>query len=72
LILHRSSHTPANPGTALSGTILEAEGNRIVVATGDGALDLLMVQAEGKRPMAARDFLAGHPLVPGDRFTMGV
>jgi hypothetical protein len=27
------------------------------------------LQAEGKRPMSARDFLSGHHLSPGDRFT---
>jgi methionyl-tRNA formyltransferase len=27
------------------------------------------VQPEGRRPMEARDFLAGHRLQPGARFT---
>ena len=27
------------------------------------------IQAEGKRPMTTRDFLAGHRLSRGDRFT---
>lgn len=51
------------------GTILEADGDRLIVATGDHALRLVEVQAEGKRPMSAREFLAGHRLTPGDRFT---
>jgi hypothetical protein len=29
---------------------------------------VLEIQPEGKRPMAARDFLAGHRLRAGDRF----
>jgi methionyl-tRNA formyltransferase len=41
------------------------------VATGTGTLRLLEVQAEGKRPMSPRDFLAGHPASPGDRFASG-
>jgi methionyl-tRNA formyltransferase len=51
------------------GTILEADGDRLIVATGDHALRLIEIQAEGKRPMSAREFLAGHRLTPGDRFT---
>jgi methionyl-tRNA formyltransferase len=68
VILHRSTHAVGDPA-ALSGSVLEAAGDRLVVATGAGALQILVIQAEGKRPMAARDFLAGHPLAPGDRFT---
>jgi len=66
IILHR-----ARPSDALStkapGTILDASSERVRVATGEGTLDLLEIQAEGKRPMAVRDFLAGHPLTPGTR-----
>jgi methionyl-tRNA formyltransferase len=51
------------------GTIFEADGDRLIVATGDQALRLIEIQAEGKRPMSAREFLAGHRLTPGDRFT---
>jgi methionyl-tRNA formyltransferase len=50
------------------GTIFEADGDRLIVATGDQALRLIEIQAEGKRPMSAREFLAGHRLAPGDRF----
>jgi methionyl-tRNA formyltransferase len=56
--------TPAAPGT-----ILEAGGDRLVVGTGDGALRITEIQAEGKRPMTAREFLAGHRLTAGERFT---
>jgi len=66
LILRRSR--PAHTESAgAPGTILEASGARLRVATGDGTLNLLEIQAEGKRPMAVRDFLAGHPLTPGAR-----
>ena len=50
------------------GTILDASGEHLVVATGAGSLQLLEVQVEGRRPMGAREFLAGHPLKAGDRF----
>jgi methionyl-tRNA formyltransferase len=60
---------PADPASVAPGTILEASGDRLIVATGRDPLRLTRVQAEGKRPMSARDFLSGHPLAPGDRLT---
>jgi methionyl-tRNA formyltransferase len=66
LILHRSRPSGATSAQA-PGTILEAAGDRLSIATADGALDLLEIQAEGKRPMRVREFLAGHPLTPGTR-----
>jgi methionyl-tRNA formyltransferase len=68
LILRRSAVSAAAAADD-PGTIVAAENGLLRVATGMGLLDLIEVQAEGKRPMSAREFLAGHPLVPGDRFT---
>jgi methionyl-tRNA formyltransferase len=67
-ILHRSSLMVAASADAEPGTIVDAHGDTFSVATGDGVLQILTIQAEGKRPMAPREFLAGHPLRPGDRF----
>jgi methionyl-tRNA formyltransferase len=39
------------------------------VATGAGRLRLTELQAEGKRVVKARDFLAGYHLEPGQRFS---
>jgi methionyl-tRNA formyltransferase len=50
------------------GTVVEAAGDRLFVAAGEGRVQLLTVQAEGKRPMSAREFLAGHKLAVGDLF----
>jgi methionyl-tRNA formyltransferase len=47
------------------GEILRADKSGIVVATGEGALCILTLQLEGGRKLTARDFLAGHPLIPG-------
>jgi len=66
LILHRS-HPTGRTSTDAPGTILEAAADRLTIATGDSALDLLEIQAEGKRPMHIREFLAGHPLTLGTR-----
>lgn len=50
------------------GTIVEADGDRLRVAAGSGVVNVLELQAEGKRPMSAREFLAGHPLRTGAVF----
>jgi methionyl-tRNA formyltransferase len=61
---------PASTAPAEPGTVLDARGDRVVVACGEGtALALLAVQPEGRRVMRVRDYLAGHRLVAGARFT---
>jgi methionyl-tRNA formyltransferase len=52
------------------GTILEARGDRLRIATGDGILAVTELQADGRRPMATRDFLAGSHLAPGEVLTL--
>ncbi len=47
------------------GIVLRADKRGILVGTGEGALLLREIQMEGKRRMAVRDFLSGHPLAPG-------
>ena len=59
LILLRSAPSADIAGSE-PGTVLEASGDRLRVATGSGVLNLLELQAEGKRPMPAREFMAGH------------
>lgn len=54
--------TGAAPGTILDGT---GDGPR--VQTADGALRLLQVQPEGRKPMTGAAFLRGYPLREGDR-----
>ncbi len=57
------------PTEVSPGTVTEAAGDRLIVATGGGLLRILEMQVEGRRPMTARDFLAGHRPAAGDRFT---
>lgn len=55
----------AIPGGAGSpGQVLIAK-DRLVVAAGDGSVELLDVQPEGKRPMPAEEFLRGHQIAEG-------
>lgn len=71
LILRRSSVVPESVRVTEPGRIIEAAGDRLEIATGNGALRIEELQAEGRRPMIARDFLAGHAVSPGDRVTPG-
>ena len=41
---------------------IERAGDRILLGTADGALELLAVQPPGAREMAAADYARGHPL----------
>jgi methionyl-tRNA formyltransferase len=49
------------------GTVLDAAGDSLRIATGAGDVGITEIQVEGKRPMVVRDFLAGHRMKPGDR-----
>ena len=50
------------------GTVIEAAGERLVVACGGGtALAILRLVPEGRRSMSAAEFLRGSPLVAGSR-----
>lgn len=71
LVLRAQPSDPPAAGSPLApGTVLAAGGRRLLVACGDQtAIELLEVQPEGRRPMSVRDFLAGHRLTPGARFT---
>ena len=54
------------------GEIVEAGPASLRVAGGGGTwLSILRIQAEGRRPMGVREFLAGHPLSPGMLFGPG-
>jgi methionyl-tRNA formyltransferase len=50
-----SAETQAGPGT-----VMHADANGIVVATGNGALNLLRVQLAGRKQMSADEFLNAH------------
>jgi methionyl-tRNA formyltransferase len=67
LILGRTIAEPGTEANVVAGTVIEAERERLVVATGAGRLRLLEVQPAGKRMMSAGEFLRGHPVQAGDR-----
>lgn len=67
IILRRTSPV-IGCSVAAPGEVVHAHGDDLRVSTGDGGIRLVELQVEGKRPMSAREFLAGHRLGAGDRF----
>jgi methionyl-tRNA formyltransferase len=51
------------------GGVLRADKNGIVVGCGGGALRILELQREGGRRMSAAEFLAGHAMATGEKFS---
>ena len=49
------------------GQVLSADKAGIVVGCGYGSLRILGLQREGGRRLSAQEFLAGHPLGPGEQ-----
>ena len=56
------------PGQAAPGT-MAIEGAQLKVGCGEGLLEALEVQLEGKRAMAAADFVNGYRPVTGEAFS---
>lgn len=71
LLIHRTNRVYST-GLNKPGLVVAAGPAGIDVGTGDGVLRILELQPEGKRVMAARDWLAGRrDIAPGSRFTSG-
>lgn len=49
---------------AAFGTVIEGS-KRLRVKCGDGVLEIIELQAEGKKRMSAADYLRGHPIAAG-------
>lgn len=52
----------------VAGTILEAQGNHLIIACGEDALQILELQPSGSKRMQAMAFLAGRKLEAGTVF----
>ena len=64
--IHKSILSSAKGNYA--GEIVES-GKKLVVACGDlNCIEILILQAEGKKAMSAADFLRGNPINTGDMF----
>lgn len=54
-------------GKAVPGQVIAAdEKNGLIVMTGEGAVEILCLQAPGGRRMDAKDYLRGHPVRVGE------
>jgi methionyl-tRNA formyltransferase len=51
-----------------AGQVLAAEGDRLLVAAGEGALAIGRIQPAGKRVLTAAEFLRGYPVRAGQCF----
>ncbi len=58
-------------GAGAPGEVLEVGSEGVHVATGEGAVELITVQPEGKRPMPAAAWARGHGVAPGARLGGG-
>jgi len=50
-----------------AGTVLVEDKKRLLAGTGDGILDILLLQPEGRRAMQAPEFLRGYDMRTGER-----
>ncbi len=57
-------------GEGAPGEVLRASGAGIVVACGEGAIEVTELQRAGGRRLGAADFLRGFPVSPGERFAL--
>jgi len=55
----------ARSGDAPAGTVLD---DALRIATGDGVLRIQKLQRAGGKPLDAKSYLRGHPVLPGTRF----
>ncbi|MDB6137392.1 MAG: Methionyl-tRNA formyltransferase [Verrucomicrobiaceae bacterium] len=68
LKIHGSRVVPQAEACPAGGTIVSADPRRgLLVACGQGLLEITEVQAEGRKRLPATDFLRGHSLAEGAR-----
>jgi methionyl-tRNA formyltransferase len=60
------------PQRGIPGELLSVDKTGLVIACGQDALRVTILQREGGRRMSAQEFLAGHALESGQRFTTGL
>jgi methionyl-tRNA formyltransferase len=74
IITRAEAATPPSGASPSPGTVIAAEKDALVVATGEsdpgqaGAVSIQETQPAGKRVMSAGEFLRGHPVRASDRF----
>lgn len=68
---YRATNSDIIDSEAIPGTVLENK-KRLIIATADGSVEILEIQAPGKKQMATKDFLNGQNIIHiGDIFIEG-
>lgn len=65
-VLAAGAATAGREASSAPGTVTIRDRARVYVATGEGQVELLAAQLEGKKVLAARDLVNGRALVEGD------
>ena len=65
--VHTTRVTDVPSGKAEPGTVVFADKTRVVVACGERGVELVRIQLEGKKPIAAGDWFVGRGVAEGDR-----
>lgn len=65
--IHRTAVVDETPDAA-PGIITQVETDRVLVATGEGQLAILVFQVPGKRALPMAEFLRGRRIEAGERF----
>jgi methionyl-tRNA formyltransferase len=64
---HLSYQHLKRPGWWKPGTVIRANGQDLIIAAGEGTVQILQIQPAGKKMMNVRDFLLGYPVKPEDQ-----
>jgi methionyl-tRNA formyltransferase len=67
LKIHRSKVASASGTLGKPGEVIAVSEESLILATGEGSLELLQVQPESRNKLNITDFLKGHPLKKGDQ-----
>lgn len=72
LAFREASVCPSGNVAHIPGTVIVANKNKLLIACGQGALCVTIVQQEGKRAMPVADFLNGNQIAAGDYFDSSI
>jgi methionyl-tRNA formyltransferase len=67
LVIWKARHLGGNTEGHRPGEVLQARGDSLVVVCGEGFLDLVEIQLEGRKKVGARDFINGTHIQAGEK-----
>jgi methionyl-tRNA formyltransferase len=63
---HTTHQSLKRPSWWKPGTVIRANNQDLIIAAGEGTVQILKIQPSGKKMMDVRDFLLGYPIKSGD------